>query len=157
MGRRFEAGTFNNPQEKQLPGQNQPTPHVLIGDEAFGLKPYLMRPFPNRQAKQDRRKEKYKYRLCRVRRVVEYAFGILAQKWRLYYRPSEVNVRLKIVKATCVLHNYLRTEACDDKYYEYLEAAEPVMGALNYLRNDPRRSVNMSIQNRYRFVDFLII
>jgi hypothetical protein len=99
MGRRFETGTFNIPQGKQLPGQNQPTPHVLIGDEAFALKPYLMRPFRYRQAKQDRRKEKYNYRLCRARRVVENAFGILAQKWRLYYRPLEVNV--ETVKKNC--------------------------------------------------------
>jgi hypothetical protein len=55
---RYRNGTFSIPQEKQLPGQNQSTPHALIGDEASALKSYLMRPFPYRQDKHDRRKEK---------------------------------------------------------------------------------------------------
>jgi hypothetical protein len=118
MGRRFETGTFNspNPQEKQLPGQNQPTPHVLIGDEAFALKPYLMRLFSYRQAKQDRRKEKYNYRLCRARRVVENDWHSSSEmETILQTARSERRDCKKIVKATCVLHNYFRTETCDDK------------------------------------------
>nr|CAH7719380.1 unnamed protein product [Callosobruchus chinensis] len=49
MGRRFENGKMNMPNGKSLPGQNDTCPHVLIGDEGFALKPYLMRPFPYRQ------------------------------------------------------------------------------------------------------------
>lgn len=80
MGKKFESVTFSVPQENPLPGQHKPVPHVLIGNEAFPLKPYLMKPFAYRQSRQDQRKENYNKRLCRSRRVVENAFGILAQK-----------------------------------------------------------------------------
>jgi len=41
MGKKFEAGTLSDPHEKPLPGKDEPTPHVLIGDKAFPLKrPY---------------------------------------------------------------------------------------------------------------------
>ena len=46
MGQRFEAGLMNIPKDKPLPGQNESCSPVLIGDEAFAFKPYLMRPFP---------------------------------------------------------------------------------------------------------------
>ena len=42
MGQRFEAGLMNIPKDKPLPGQNESCSHVLIGDEAFVLKPYLI-------------------------------------------------------------------------------------------------------------------
>lgn len=55
-------------------------------------------------------KRVYNYRVCRCRRVVENAFGILAQRWRVYFRPLTCNIDTvnKIIKATTVLHNYLR-------------------------------------------------
>lgn len=42
--------------------------------------------------------------------MVECAFGILASKWRIFYRPIDVGVEFcdAIVKACCVLHNYVR-------------------------------------------------
>lgn len=57
-----------------LPGDEAPTSYVFVGDEAFPLKPYLMRPFPGRQLDCDARKI-FNYRLSRARRVVENAFG----------------------------------------------------------------------------------
>lgn len=63
-----------------LPGQGKESPCVLIGDESFTLYLYLMRPFPNRQTRHDTNKEKFNYRLCRARIVVENASGITAYK-----------------------------------------------------------------------------
>ncbi|XP_008179385.1 uncharacterized protein LOC103308193 [Acyrthosiphon pisum] len=80
MGKRLEAGTLNVPEDKPLPGKVEKSPMVIIGDEAFSLKTYIMKPFPRRQSRNDRKKDTYNYRLCRARRVVENAFGILAKK-----------------------------------------------------------------------------
>ncbi|KAB0804582.1 hypothetical protein PPYR_01552 [Photinus pyralis] len=112
MGRRFETNQMGVPEPKNLPGQNELSPHVLIGDEAFALKPYLLRPFPYSQSRTDIFKENYNVRLCKARRVVENAFGILAQKWRIFYRPMEtkIDTSILIVKTACILHNFLRTK-----------------------------------------------
>ncbi|XP_047998378.1 protein ALP1-like [Leguminivora glycinivorella] len=69
-GRQSDSGIFENTvlykecvagkyilPPKPLPGTNDPVPHVLIGDEGFGLKPFLMRPFPKTAALHDERKK----------------------------------------------------------------------------------------------------
>lgn len=79
MGQRLANKTLNVPKDRFLSNQVESTSCVLIGDEAFPLREYLMRPFPHRRSRSDVRKEKYNKRLCRARRVVENAFGILSQ------------------------------------------------------------------------------
>jgi hypothetical protein len=69
---------------KPLPGTIIPVPHVLIGDEGFALQTYLMRRFPRAAFANDARKKKFNKQLSRARRVVEIAFRILAQKWRVF-------------------------------------------------------------------------
>ncbi|XP_060862988.1 uncharacterized protein LOC132939691 [Metopolophium dirhodum] len=73
--------------EKNLPGTNIKVPHVLIGDEAYPLKPYLMRPFPSRVLNPAR--EYFNERLSRARKCIECAFGILRAKWRLLGKDIE--------------------------------------------------------------------
>lgn len=126
MGRQFCNGTMNIPHNKPLPGYNVHTSHVLVGDEAFALKTYLMKPFNQREALRDMRKERYNKRLCRARRVVENAFGIMAQKWRIFLRPIPLHVSksVKVVKACCVLHNYLRSKTCTRQYLTQLYHTE---------------------------------
>ncbi|KAJ8871575.1 hypothetical protein PR048_027901 [Dryococelus australis] len=149
MGQKLLNGTLNTPRDRPLPGQNEPTPCVPIGDEAFPLRPNLMRPFPSRQSRHDKNKHVYNKRLCRARRVVENTFDILAQKWRVFYRPIEVKVEtvISLVKATFVLHNYLRSKKGDLNLQQLLEAPEPMLGAFQNLPIDGRRATNESFYN----------
>lgn len=84
-GKGLERGTLSVPPDSPLPGTDTPTHYVILADEAFPLKPYLMRPYPGRNL--DVCKKIFNYRLSRGRRVVENAFGLLAQKFRIYFRP----------------------------------------------------------------------
>ncbi|CAN7946739.1 unnamed protein product, partial [Ixodes hexagonus] len=107
LQRRIITGQQGIPPDAPL-GNIGSTPYFLVGDEAFPLKTYLMRPYP--------RKSKrciFNYRLSRGRRVVENAFGILAQKWRILRRPFRANTEntKRIVAACVALHNFLLKES----------------------------------------------
>ena len=76
-----------------------------------------MRPFPRGKKEKQLPYNKmiFNYRLSRARRIVENAFGILVQRWRVFDRRicmDDHNV-IKIVQATCVLHNNLCTANMD--------------------------------------------
>lgn len=81
---------------------------VLVGDDAFPLKTYLMKPY----SKVNLTKEEkiYNYRTSRARRIVENGFGILASRFRIFQQNMAVKVptTIKIVKAACAIHNWLR-------------------------------------------------
>lgn len=100
----------NLPPPRPLPGQCQSTPFVVVADDAFPLKPYLMKPFPFRKMVDTQRI--YNYRLSRARRIIENVFGICAARFRLLRRPIDVNPEsvTTIVLAICALHNFLVTE-----------------------------------------------
>ena len=55
------------------------------------------------------KKRVYNYRLCRTRRYVECAFGILSNKRRIFQRPLNVSpdFAADIVKACVVLYNFV--------------------------------------------------
>lgn len=112
LGKMLHSGSLDLPESKPLPGQNTPLPYVFIGDEAFPLMLNLMRPYPKVRVTGNYRNKVFNYRLSRGRQTVESAFGILAARFRVYKKPFECKLETidKIVLATIVLHNYLRTE-----------------------------------------------
>ena len=83
FGQLFLSHKLDTPGPKAIPNAPQfgNLPHVIVADEAFPLKPNIMRPYP--RSKNARRlshpKQIYNYRLSRARPIVENAFGILAQ------------------------------------------------------------------------------
>lgn len=118
-GRTSDGGVLANstlgqalglPQDTLLPDAEHlgPQPHVFVADEAFPLCRDLMWPIPGHNLSV--RQRVFNYRLSRARLIVENTFGILTAQWRMYRGVIEIspaNVDA-CVKATCVLHNFLR-------------------------------------------------
>lgn len=121
QGRASDAGLFDNadlkrvldtellnvPPAESLPNSNVQFPFVFLGDEGCPLHPNLIKPFPHKQPEFDQ--QIFNYRLSRARRVVENAFGILANQWRvfrstIFLSPDKV---IKVTMAAVCLHNYL--------------------------------------------------
>ena len=103
-----ESGAVGFPDPEPLPDDDQPTPYFIIGDDAFPLRTWLMKPFSNRY--QTNKERIFNYRLSRARRVVENAFGILAHRWRclLTTMQQETETVIVIVKGALCLHNIMR-------------------------------------------------
>ncbi|KAJ8351988.1 hypothetical protein SKAU_G00234640 [Synaphobranchus kaupii] len=110
FGTALRLGNLDLPEDRPLPGADHlgPQPHVFLADEAFPLRRNLLRPYPGQHLGGERRI--FNYRLSHARRMVECSFGILATQWRLYRRVLGVSPEVAecVVKATCILHNFLR-------------------------------------------------
>ena len=63
---------------EQLPDGDTYIPYFLIGDDAFALKSWMMKPYSKTEMTVSERI--FNYRLSRARRIVENAFGILANR-----------------------------------------------------------------------------
>ncbi|XP_015376186.1 PREDICTED: uncharacterized protein LOC107170550 [Diuraphis noxia] len=83
-------------------------PYVIVADEAFGMSENLMRPYAGKMLSYE--KKIFNYRLTLARRYVEYTFGIMCNKWRILHQALDIKIDFaeNIVKAICVLHNYVR-------------------------------------------------
>ena len=83
-------------------------PYFVIGDDAFPLTTYMMKPFSKRQMDDD--EHIFNYRLSRARRIVENAFGILANRFQLLLTTmmQEPLTVQKIVVSCICLHNLMR-------------------------------------------------
>lgn len=108
-GRVSDGGVFRECElSAALENNLLPKNHLIVGDNAFPLKTYLMKPYPgdNLTLKQ----KIFNYRLSRARRIVENAFGILVARFRIFERPLPVKPETidQVVKACCALQNWLR-------------------------------------------------
>lgn len=100
----IENNKYKVPMPKRLTNSDVIAPYVLVGDEAYPLKHYLMRPYPERVLNE---RKNFNIRLSTARQTIECAFGILTSKWRILLKPIETNRKnaLSIIKAACILHN----------------------------------------------------
>lgn len=110
MGKAFYKNKMNLPEPEIISNSasTENVPYFLVGDEAFPLQSWLLRPYPGKNISEEN--AIFNYRLSRARLVIENAFGILAARWRIFLQPIQGNIDTanKIVKATICLHNFLR-------------------------------------------------
>ncbi|XP_069619942.1 uncharacterized protein [Ranitomeya imitator] len=143
-----DGGTL--PAPRPLPGSTHPVPFVMVSDEAFPLKPHLLRPYP-RRALDDRRRI-FNYRLSRARRYVECTFGIMCSRWRIFHTAIQLDPETvdTVIKACCVLHNYAReysTEVVEELQVSELDAVD------NFGQG---RQCNTGVRVRETFADYFM-
>ncbi len=117
LGKALNQGSLNVPANSRIPNTAIEVPYVIVADEAFPLKTYLMRPYPG--VNLDDRKREFNYRLSRARRTSENTFGILVQTFGLYNRriqafPEHLDY---LILSTCLLHNFIKKY--DTNSYNY--------------------------------------
>jgi len=136
FGKNLYADKVNFPPDNVLPGDGEgiSQPYVIVGDEAFALNKHLLRHFPGKSLNYQRRV--FNYRLSRARQNIECTFGILSNKWRIFHTPilASPDFAVKITKATCVLHNFVRRRdgfSAEDTFNCKLEDYSTKKGAGN--------------------------
>ena len=104
----FENSVLNIPPPSDIDGfPTNPVPYVILGDEIFPQKMWLLRFFSGPLTEEQRI---FAYRMSRARRAIENAFGILTARWRIFHKPirSSVENAERYTLACLALHNYLR-------------------------------------------------
>ncbi|XP_057661629.1 putative nuclease HARBI1 [Diorhabda carinulata] len=167
-GRVSDGGVFRDCSlYQELENGVLPEGHVLVGDNAFPLKEYLLKPGNQLTLQQ----KIFNYRLSRARRIVENAFGILAARFRVFEKPMPYSPEkvVKIVKTCCALHNWLRQTKSQNKQYEYTVDTENYEAGAGNWRNEPEslgmqplpislsnRSSQRSIDRREKYANYFV-
>ena len=112
----LEEKCLNIPSQVNLPGTEQPFPYV-VADDAFPLKEYIMKPYS--QSNLTPEKRVFNYRLSRARRIVENAFGILSNRFRIFMTPISLKPeKVETITLTCcILHNFLWSKVESESIY----------------------------------------
>jgi hypothetical protein len=84
---------------------NTDVPLCILGDPAYPLMDWLMKPYPGMGLDDER--THYNYRQSRARMCIENAFGRLKGRWRCLRTDIENHITLvpSMVVACCILHN----------------------------------------------------
>ena len=158
LGRALQAGQLGVPAPSLLPSAPElgPVPYVVVGDEAFPMKHYLLRPYSGRRLPEASRV--FNYRLSRARRIVENAFGILTKRWRVYTGRLQVGPETadSVVRATCILHNYIQSSKTagqhgeEDEDEDEDEDGETILRQLRNLRGNRASEESQRIRDTFR-------
>ena len=96
-------------------------PCFLVGDPAYPLRPWLMKPFINTGCLTPQQ-QCFNNRLSKSRVVVQHAFGRLKGRWRCLRNKLSVCIDdvPEVIGACCILHNLCQThgEVFEDTWLE---------------------------------------
>ena len=95
-------GTLGLPPHEPLGPKGPDLHHFPLGDDAFALMPWLVKPYSRHQLTREERIAKY--RISRGRRVVKKSFGILVKQFRVLLTTMEQRPKVvRDIALTCVV------------------------------------------------------
>ncbi|KAL0177586.1 hypothetical protein M9458_026480 [Cirrhinus mrigala] len=155
FGSALRQSSLRIPEDSPLPGAEHlgTMPYIFLADEAFPLCRNILCPYPGHNTGE---KKVFNFCLSHAQRMVECTFGILAAQWRVYRRVLGVSLEVaeKIVKATCMLHNFLRKDVLTAPAPTL--TTEPSLG----MQNAPRLGTNNASRDaaavRDKFAEYFI-
>lgn len=150
LAKAIAQNSINIPEDRSLPGRNKLVPHVILADAAFPLSEHILKPYPFRDMSDEQRI--FNYRLSRGRRVVENAFGILANRFRIFL--TTINLRVEKVQgitlACCVLHNFLRAENPSKIQVEDIEKSYVFKWGLSHQSGNRAKESCLSVRDEFK-------
>lgn len=171
--RKIQNEQLHCPPDEPLPGRNNLTPYLFVGDDAFGLCKRVMKPYPGIHEKGSKERI-FNYRLSRARRVAENVFGIMASIFRVLCKPMLLQPeKVSLITMTCVLlHNFLRRSKTSSSCYSppgtfdseengYIipgawRQNQDTLTSLLPLRNIPRKSSMDAKAIREEFAEYFV-
>ncbi|XP_059148001.1 putative nuclease HARBI1 isoform X2 [Physella acuta] len=105
----LEEGTFPFPGPRPLPGTATKHPYVVVGDQRYPLKEYLMRPYTSGSEKISPTIEAFNIRHNQAKEAADRAFGILVAKWKCLKTGLQMDQQHvdTLVTTACLLHNII--------------------------------------------------
>ena len=91
LGKALENSELSIPQPSPLQRYGVPMPYIIVADDAFPLKENIMKPYSFGGLTKEQRI--FNYRLSRAGRIVENAFGILSNRFRIFMTPMALKTR----------------------------------------------------------------
>ena len=96
-----------------------PYPYVFVPDDAFGLKTFMMKPYPGQDLTLAERV--FNYRLSRARRIIENCFGVATSHFRVFRRPIIAHVeKVKYYQSGCGLAQLFNGNKISPRYLQLL-------------------------------------
>lgn len=104
--------------------ENETVPVFVVGDSAYPLSTWLMKPFAQNTALSPQEIQ-FNYRISKARIVVENAFGRLKARWRRLMKRNDMKIENvpSVITTCCILHNLceIHGEAFNDVWMEGID------------------------------------
>ena len=121
----IQDSSIKLPKDEDLPN-GEIAPYVFLGVDAFALKTFMMKPFPQKDLTGEKRV--YNYRQSRAKRISENLFGILSNRWWVFF--TIINLEPKyvedIILTSLILHNFFIISTISSNFYRPLLFADTV-------------------------------